>query len=219
MKNQINLLPWKCRQQQVFRLRLMQWIIPWGFVIGFVLTTTVVQLIQYNDAHERVRRLEKACDPLADLRRKIDSLQKTQTEVARREAILAGLENPRPALSLLGLVSQSASKCKGRLHIEHLATHSLDASPAAAGRPSAGATAFGGATKGLPKPPAPTTTMASPPTMGLAIRGVAADNVAVSTFVVALRKTNAFEKVELKSSQEKTTDDRRTCSYLVECVY
>jgi hypothetical protein len=51
------------------------------------------------------------------------------------------------------------------------------------------------------------------------ITGAALDNLAVARFVVLLRQTGAFDRVELKSSEGKAPASQHVCSYIIECAY
>ena len=55
--------------------------------------------------------------------------------------------------------------------------------------------------------------------MAVTLQGIGVNNLAVARFVVALRETKAFDRVELKSSAETGSADSPACSYLVECSY
>ena len=55
------------------------------------------------------------------------------------------------------------------------------------------------------------------PSAVVAFEGEALDNVAVATFVVGLRDTGLFRRVELKSSVGKTSADSEVQSFLVQC--
>ena len=199
MKNYLNLMPWKCRKAQLVRLRLRQWCVPWAVAGGLLVATGLVKWDQWRSSRDRVERLQRACEPTDALKEEIRSFARRAEALKAREALLAQLEHPRPALTLLGFVSRSAKECEGRLRVESLAMRSEGGPAGAAGRGSA---------ESGPGQVASVT-----------VKGIAADNLAVARFVLALRQTKAFNRVELKSSQEQPADRRRTRSYQVECTY
>jgi len=199
MKNYLNLMPWKCRKAQLVRLRLGQWCLPWAVAGGLLAAAGLVKWDQWRSSRDQVERLQRACAPTDALQAEIRSFASRAEALKAREAVMAQLEHPRPALALLGLVGRSAKECEGRLRVEHLALWS-EGDPAKA--PSRGSAEAG---------PGRVTSVT--------LKGIAADNLAVARFVLALRQTKAFDRVELKSSQEQPTDRRRTRSYQVECTY
>lgn len=198
MKTHLNLLPWKCRRGQMVRLRLAQWSLPGALIVGVLAIGSLVEWSSSQAAQQRLERAEWEHAPLARLQGEIKTLRGRLDELDRQEKALAQLDSPRPALSLLGFVSQSARECGGRLRVEHLSLHATEEAAKTAaktpGEKSAGASA-------------------------VSIRGTAADNQAVARFVMALRETGAFDRVDLKSSEEKSVEDRRTCSFSLECTY
>jgi len=199
MKNCLNLMPWRCRKAQLVRLRLGQWCLPWAVAGGLVVAAGLVKWDQWRSSGDRVERLQRACGPSDALLAEIKTFGNRVEALKAREAALAQLEYPRPALTFLGLVSRSAKECEGRLRVEHLSLHS-DGDAGAV--PSRGSTRAG---------PGRVTSVT--------VKGIATDNLAVARFVLALRQTKAFDRVELKSSQEQPADRRRTRSYQVECTY
>lgn len=196
MKTHLNLLPWNCRRTQLIRLCLKRWSVPWAVACGLTAAAAIVRWDQAEAARARMEVLEQQYAPTAALRGQIERLGKRFEGLRSREAILDRLEDPRPALSLLGLVSRSARECQGRLRIEQLALR-LE------GQPGSG--------------PGPTPAHAGA-TRSVLIKGTAADNLAVARFVLALRRTEAFDRVELKSSQQQPQQGE-TWSYVLDCAY
>ncbi len=199
MKNSVNLLPWKCRRMQAIRLRVLQWSAPCAIAAAAVGLLGAAEWSRYRTAEARLEHLERDHAPVAAMGEQIKKQQAKVEEVSQRAARVAGLDNPRPALTLLGLVSQSARDCQGKLHVESLSVQpcgeSAKKSDKAAAKPESGATAV------------------------VAIQGIATDNLAVSQFVLALHRSKAFQRVDLKSTQEQPLGGARVCSYLIECGY
>jgi len=198
MKNSVNLLPWKCCRMQVIRLRVLQWSIPCAIAAAAVGLLGVVEWGRYRAAEARVEQLEQDYVPVASFGEQIKKQQQRLEELSGHAARVAALENPRPTLTLLALVSQSARECQGKLHVEALSL-----------QPSGDSAKKAGKAASQPDPGAAV----------VAIKGIAADNLAVARFVVALRQTKAFQRVDLKSTQEQPYGATRACSYLVECGY
>jgi Tfp pilus assembly protein PilN len=200
MKTHVNLIPWKVRRNQVIRRRLLQWAVVWAAAAGAMVAIGAAKANQNAAVRQTLHALEAEYAPIAALRQEIGTCRQNLEAWSRREAAAAQLEDTRPALTLLGLVGHSARQCEGRLRVDQLTVRPREELPAAE------------------KKPAGKHQNAGPSTL-VTIKGVALDNPAVSRFVAALRQTQAFDRVELKSSAEQPTGDLKTCSYLVECSY
>ena len=55
--------------------------------------------------------------------------------------------------------------------------------------------------------------------MYLRDKGIGTDNLSVARFVVALRATGGFDRVELKSSLKQALGERQIAGYIVECEF
>lgn len=199
MKTHLNLLPWNCRQTRVLRARLRQWSLPWGAALGAVLVVLVIQWNRCQAVRERMEQLETQYAPVENLREAIKGLRTKLGVLEQQDRLLAQLEPTRPALTLFGLISQSARECQGQLRVEQVLLQ-----PPAEGEKNA---------KPENQPPKPVLSATA------TIKGIATDNLSVARFVVALRQTRAFERVDLKASEENQTDGRPFRSFTVECAY
>jgi Tfp pilus assembly protein PilN len=199
VKTHLNLLPWKCRQAQTIRLRLRQWALPWAAALAALGLVFVVESVRYHAAKQRMEQLEEQYAPVELLRTEIAGLRDRQVELDHQKAVLSELETPHPALTLLGFVSKAARGCGGQVQVESLAMASAGGELKSSGKTG---------------PAVPTGKLGA-----ATIRGVAADNLAIARFVAALRQSEAFDRVELKSSEKRPTDHRPVCAFLVECSY
>jgi hypothetical protein len=214
MKNHVNLLPWRCRRTQIIRLRFRQWLWPCGITAAAIAIFFVVQLSRCLAARQRLDQVEREYFPLESLTEEIAASRGRLDERSREVEIVRRMENPRPPLTLLGLVSQTARDCQGQLHVESLSLQAAREQPkTTAGEPAK--TAAGERTKATAKEAAET----NGDSTVVAIKGIALDNLAVARFVAALRQTKAFRRVELKSTKEQPLGACRICSWLIECGY
>ena len=198
------------------RLRLRQWLLPWAAALGALGVLFFIQGSRYQAARARAEQLEEQCAPVDKLREEIRGLRERAGELTRRESILKPLEEPRPALTLLAMVSRSAEKCEGQLRVEKLvlrpAGEAASAAPSVPAQPGpAAGNAQAAARAPVPSRPASTSLVT--------ITGAALDNLAVARFVASLRQTGAFDRVELKSSEDKAPASQHVCSYTIECAY
>jgi hypothetical protein len=187
--------------------------------VGAVVVLCLIQGSRYQTARARAEELEEQCIPVNRLQEEIRGLRDRAGALTRRESTLTPLEDPRPALTLLAMVSRSAEKCEGQLRVEKLVLRPAgEAGKAAA--PPASVPALPGSASGDAKAAAPAPFPNRPPSTSLVtITGTALDNLAVARFVASLRQTGAFDRVELKSSEEKAPTSQRVCSYTIECAY
>ncbi len=209
MKRFVNLLPWKYRRRQLIRRRALQWAALWAVLVPLGAAGVGAGLLQQAEVRQQVADLEAQYAPVAELARQLAEGRKTLRQWQERRDAAAALEETRPALTLLGLVSRCARACDGRLRIEKLSLQPRQTS-AAAESPKA-------PPPGRPGPQAPRP--ASGPSATVTIQGQALDNLAVAQFVAHLRETRAFERVELKSTAEQPGGPTPVRSYLVECTY
>lgn len=209
MKRFVNLLPWKHRRRQLIRRRLLQWAAVWAVLVALGAGWVGTGLIQRAEVHERVAELEAEYAPVGELTRQLTEARKTLRQWQERRDAVAALEETRPALTLLGLVSRCAQACQGRLRIDKLSLQPHQATPAAE--------ASKHASPGRPGAQAPRAP--SGPSATVTIHGQALDNLAVAQFVANLRETRAFERVELKSTAEQPGGQAAVRSYQVECAF
>ncbi len=208
MKRSVNLLSWNYRRRQLIRRRLLQWSAA-AAVLGSVAAGWVAAaLVQQAEVRQIVADLEAQYAPIAELTRQLTEARKTLRQWEDRRKAAAALEETRPALTLLGLVSRCARACQGRLRIDQLALQPLQAVPGADRRKSSPGSQQALEATGSNNSPSATVT----------IKGQALDNLAVAQFVASLRETRAFEKVELKSTAQAASETA-VRSYLVECTY
>lgn len=196
----VNLVPWKCRRRQLLKRRLKQWIWPAALAATILLAGTAVAWSGYRSARAQADQLEQDYAPVERLRGENDALRTRLAELDRQLAVLRQLETPRPPLALLERVSRAAQSCEGKLRVESLLASSAEAASSPTAEKSA---------KAIP-----------PGSSGTAsIKGIAQDNLAVARFVASLRQSKAFERVELKGTEKRTSDGPSVCTFVVECVY
>jgi hypothetical protein len=195
MKTHLNLLPWTCRRNAMIRVRAVRWAAVWVAVSLLTLTVFGFRMMRYRAATVELGRLQEQAAPLEQTRSAIGGLRTRLGDLSAQEMTLARLATPRPALTLLGLISRSVSQCDGLVRVEQLTLQTIEEGD------KANATA---------RPVSRTTVI---------IKGIALDNLAASRFVMALRNSHSFDRVELKSSIEEPASQRKMCAYLVECGY
>jgi hypothetical protein len=195
MKTHLNLLPWTCRRNALMRTRALRWTAVWIGVAALTFTVFGFRMMRYRAAAVELGRLQEDNAPLEQIRGRIAESRTRLSALSAQEVILARLATPRPALTLLALVSRSVGECDGLVQVEQLALRTVEE----------------GEKAGEKARPGGRTTVV--------IKGIALDNMAASRFVMALRNSKSFDRVELKSSIEEASSQRKACAYLVECGY
>lgn len=203
MKTHLNLLPIGYLRARLIRRRLALWSPVWLAVAllgasrwwtGYTECRAVAdQRMAREQRYEPVKRMMVK---VGDMRRRIDELE-------ARETMLDELSEPHPPLSGLALIGLSASKCDGRVRVDHLV---LERNKSAAA-PAAG------------RRQAPNVESLSAGRSRVLLDGTGLDNQAIAAFVEALKNTGAFLEVELKSTVRTGDETDAVRTFMVVCEY
>jgi Tfp pilus assembly protein PilN len=198
MKTSLNLLPPGNLLGNLAVVRLCQWALVWMVLAAVLAGSYWSRRGEAQADLETLRARQRQYAPTELLEAELRKI-KQQLAALRSAQLSAGsLVDDRPALTLLGAVSRSAAATQGGLWVQKLAVKPQTGGD---GRRTAVTSGAG---------PAPTT---------VSLQGIAQDNLAVARFLAALRDSELFERVELKSAVEQTVGERALRSYLVECTY
>src|SRR5690349_160316 len=108
MRTMVNILPVSYRRQQILRSRLLQW----GSMIVLVLVGGWVW--QWLDV------LSREHAPTQTMLKQVVDMRRQLKELEQQEAVAKELETQRNALTLLGVISETAQKTGGRLRVTRL---------------------------------------------------------------------------------------------------
>jgi hypothetical protein len=198
MKNMINLLPVAFRRQQVVRLRILQWsaVLCAVVVVGWSWTwfeeRSAVAMSQQLESLQREHAPSKTMlRQLVDMRQQLEKLE-------REESIAMELEYQRNALTLLGVVSDTAAATDGRLRVTRFELTGFQNTNSQVGRDGQ---------NGAPD--------------GLLLRGVSLDNAAVVELLDGLQDSGVFSHVELLVSKEREGEGDQSAlrDYEVRCQF
>jgi hypothetical protein len=196
MKNSINLLPASFRRQQILRQRAYQW----SAAICLVLVAGwIFHLYEQHEQQAMVQRLEvlkREHQPTQLMLRQLVDMRQKLVDLEEQERIARELERQRNALTLLGVVSQTAQKTNGRLRVTNLELTNFQSQPAMD-------------TAGSPVEQ----------TGGLRLEGVSLDNPAVAELVVGLEQSGLFRRVELNTLNERQDVDTSLRHYEIRCEF
>ncbi len=195
MNEFINLLPLEYRRRVLLRRRLVLWAGIWAVSLTVAVSVSASKHTAYRDVRRKTEAAERAYRPLEQLTRQCTTMQKELDQLHAKGTLLGQLRDERPLLTLVGVASQSARQCRRRLVIRDLLfERNLEQT----------------------KDAAPETD--STPWASVTFKGDAKDNLSVATFVVGLRDSGLFRRVELKSSLgTKSDDDEKARSYWLKC--
>src|SRR6478672_9541137 len=117
MRTAINLLPQSFRRQQILRRRLMQW----ASIISIVLVTGWswhwYEMREDRQLTQQLETLSREHAPTQAMLKELVDMRKQLKELEQQETVAKELDCQRNALTLLGVISDSAQKTKGRLRV------------------------------------------------------------------------------------------------------
>ena len=207
MKSHLNLLPLDYRIKALARRRILQWFLVWLSCAVAAAGLWGLKQSRCRASRQAMQAAERSYAPLEKLTGQSEAMRSELQQLRARGTTLGGLLDERPALTLIGLVSRSARQCEGRLVVQKLLFERSE-QPA-----NADASKANTDQDGQPEP----ATQNTEPWGLVTLEGEALDNVAVATFVVSLRDSGLFRRVELKSSVGKKSAHEQLRSYLLEC--
>lgn len=191
MRTAINLLPQSFRRQQILRKRLVQW----ASIISAVLVTGWgwhwYEMREDRQLTQQLETLSREHAPTQTMLKQLMEMRQQLKELEQQETVAKELDCQRNALTLLGVISDSAQKTKGRLRVTKFEISNFQSAQ--------------GASDG---------TKAS----GLTVGGVSLDNPAVAELLDGLQKSGVFRKVELLTLKEREDKDSLR-DYEVRCEF
>lgn len=207
MKRSLNLLPLGHRVRELTLRRLLAWSLVWAACVAMTLGLWWLKHSRCRAARQSLEAAQSSYEPLERLLAQSESMQE-ELDWLHASGIVSGkLLDDRPVLTLIGQVGESASECHGRLVVRNLVFERRE-QPVEIDRPDAR-----GPDEKTPEPEPKDTG----PWAVVTLEGEAVDNLAVATFVVGLRDSGLFRRVELKSSHEKSPTVNAFRSYQIEC--
>jgi Tfp pilus assembly protein PilN len=192
----VNLLPVSYRRQQIIRKRAWQW-------------TTIIAVVlvsgwgwHWFEMHEQ-RQLTQQLDvlsrehaPTQTMLKQVVDMRRQLKDLQHQEVVAKELETQRNALTLLGVISNTAQKTKGRLRITKFELTNFQ-------------------NVGGPTQPG----AVGPPPGGLVLAGVALDNTSVAELLEGLQHSGIFTHVDLKNSKARNDTTTALRDYEIRCTF
>jgi len=195
MRKAINLLPVSYRRQQILRNRAIEW----TTIIAIVMATGWIwhwyEMREHTYLTQRLEVLSREHAPTRTMLKQLVDMRHQLKELEQQETVAKELETQRNALTLLGVVSDTAQRTNGRLRITKFELTNFqnsgptDASPASSSLTPA----------------------------ALLLTGVALDNQPVADLHDGLQHAGIFSKVELLKLKER--DGLALRDYEIRCEF
>jgi hypothetical protein len=203
MTTHLNLLPIGFLRARLVRRRLALWSPVWAAIAALGAVNWWSSYTQCDAAARALEARERRYAPVQRMLAEISATRTRIEELNNRETMLGELSEPRPPLSGLALVGGGVAECQGRVRVNRFFLERRAGAAAPVGKRS------------VPVAQEP----ASAGRSMLTLEGTGVDNVAVATFVEALRETEAFTRVELKSTNRSGEDAGAVRQFVVTCEY
>jgi hypothetical protein len=193
MKTRINLLPAYDIRRQVLRRRLVQW----SSLISAVLLAGWAwqwfELREHRSLAQQLEVLEREHAPTQRMVRQLIEMRGQLEQLQHQESVARELEYQRGALTLLGVISQTARDARGRVRLLKLELTNFQHMD-----PSGTAGDIGAA---------------------LLLSGVSLDNPAVGELLEGLQDSGIFRRVELLALTERQEANTSLRDYQVRCDF
>ena len=207
MKTSVDLLQSEYHLVTLLRRRVLQWSLVWGACVVIALATWWLMQSRLSGARRAMEAAQCSYLPVEKLSQQNATMQRELRQLQAKGTVFGQLRDERPLLTLVGLASQAARQCNGRLVVRKMSFRRHEETPRDDGRQQKDR-------KGRQQEKA---AKRDSPWATVSFNGDALDNLAVATFVVALRDSGVFRRVELQSSVESKAADTETRSYSLEC--
>ena len=194
MKTAINLLPQSFRRQQILRRRLMQWISIISVVLVSGWSWHWYEMREDRQLIQQLETLSREHAPTQTMLRELVDMRKQLKELEQQETVAKELDCQRNALTLLGVISDSAQKTKGRLRVTKFAVSNFQSTQNAVDSSATQAA-------------------------GLSVGGVSLDNPSVAELLDGLKESGVFRKVELLTLKEREDKDAALRDYEIRCEF
>lgn len=207
MTIQLNLLPPSVVRKRYLISRLKIWGAVCLATLLFTFYFCLSRQRQLSELQNNAVWLHATTTPLREIEAENRRMELQIRRIKERESWLTDSDSSQ-TLQLLGLISHATGENHGRVSVRTLALNTIDRPvmplPNAENRP------VNAKEKAKIK---------YEQRMQLDLTGVAVDDIAVASFVSALRDSGVFESVELKSSLSHLFDGQEVREYSVSCLY
>jgi hypothetical protein len=194
MRTMINLLPQSFRRQQVLRKRLIQW----STIISAVLMAGWgwhwYEMREGRQLTQQLETLSREHAPTQAMLKQLMEMRQQLVVLQQQETVAKELDSQRNALTLFGVLSDTARKTKGRLRMTKFEINNFQSASVGGDNTAAKAA-------------------------GLTLNGVSLDNPAVPELLDGLQKSGVFNRVELLTLKEREDKEAALRDFEVQCEF
>ena len=208
----VNLLPTSFVWQQLLRNRLRQWTFAFAVLpIVFFVSNASLFAQWWRDLREH-QEMQLAAEPARMLQDRRLEIAKASIALKQKIENLQALTKMDRSTSILGIVANSVESTNKKVQIQNLQVSVqpkvMDAKP----------TKNPLASHESPSRPNGSNAIAvSENQITLTLKGIAMESESISKLVDAIQQSNAFPKIELRSTQERVVLDRSIQDFELEC--
>ena len=190
-RTNLNLLPARYRRWVLIRAGITAWAGVWliGIVAGCVLVWRAD--IELKSVQDELSRFERMNAPPLVMQREVHEMRRRLAQVEAEERAAVHLEDDRPALSLLGVVSRATRRVRERLQVRECVLQ-----PRNSGRGAAAEEEH-----------------------VVSVKGAALDLLCVYQMHGELRDAGMFGRVELVSTNSQPLGDVHGYEFHMDCYY
>jgi hypothetical protein len=203
-KDRLDLLPLAFQRKVLRRAIVRRWVIVLGVCAALAVAIFMRQHHEDKLLQQALEIRRLRAGPLQALQSQKDALRKQLARIREDQQLRVELESEQLAFHLLATVSRSAATCIDNVQVQQFSFS----------RTRSAVTTQPVKTDGQSGQPEQTEIE----TVVMTVKGIGADNLTVSRFVVALRDSQMFDKVDLKSSVGGAGMARGIRSFVVECT-
>jgi Tfp pilus assembly protein PilO len=193
MKTMINLLPTSFRRQQMARKRAVQWVSIISVVLVGGWAWHWYEMREYRELRKQLETLTREHAPTQTMLKELVAMRQQLVDMQAQESVAKELDCQRNALTLLGVISDTARKSNGRLRVTRFDLTNFQDTHAG--------------TAATSKPPA------------LVLSGTSLDNLAVSELIAGLKESKVFSRVNLAMLKEREDKNASLRDYEVRCEF
>jgi Tfp pilus assembly protein PilN len=192
----INLLPMSFRRRQMARKRAIQWMVVICCVLAAGWVSHLFKLREQTALAQQLDVLSREHRPTQTMLKQLVKMRQRLRNLQAEETIARELESQRNPLSILAVVSKTASVTKGRLRVTELELSDFQSTGQAAASKSSAAS-----------------------TSSLALAGEALDNPAVAELLDGLQDSGLFGRIELLMMKERKNGHGGLWDYQMKCEF
>lgn len=178
MRSNINLIPPTMSREFMLRRRLTQWGKAIAATVVVVWFTYWTERQIYEELMHELWVVEREYTPAQEAFRDVVDLRAQIDKLTIQESVLGAIDRQRQVVTLLGVISQGAAACDGKIQVTKLALTDFQAS----GASRAGSDSRAGS---------------------VTLSGVSLDSLVVTQFVANLQESGLFANVDVVRLQEQ----------------